>query len=74
MWKRASLEITEVVLAYCNIVNNDYQQDSWVPHTFIPNKSFDKLIYISPKNFVFLKNFDSEFSYKYWSIVYWSKF
>ena len=22
------LEITEVVLAHCNIVNNDYQQDS----------------------------------------------
>ena len=21
------LEITEVILAYCNIVNNDYQQD-----------------------------------------------
>ena len=24
------LEITEVVLFYCNIVNNDYQQDSRV--------------------------------------------
>ena len=24
------LEITEVVLVYCNIVNNDYQQDSRV--------------------------------------------
>ena len=24
------LEITEVVLVHCNIVNNDYQQDSWV--------------------------------------------
>ena len=57
MWKRASLEITEVVLAYFNIVNNDYQQDSWVLHTFIPNKSFDQLIDISTKNFIFLKNF-----------------
>ena len=57
MWKRASLEITEVVLAYFNIVNNDYQQDSWVLHTFILNKSFDQLIDISTKNFIFLKNF-----------------
>ena len=27
------LEITEVVLIHCNIVNNDYQQDSRVLHT-----------------------------------------
>ena len=32
------LEITEVILVYCNIVNNDYQQDSRVLHTFVPNK------------------------------------
>ena len=33
------LEITEVVLVHCNIVNNDYQQDSRVLYTFVPNKS-----------------------------------
>ena len=33
------LEITEVVLIHCNIVNNDYQQDSTVLNTFVPNKS-----------------------------------
>ena len=27
------LEITEVVLLHCNIVNNDYQQDSRVLYT-----------------------------------------
>ena len=32
------LEITEVILVHCNIVNNDYQQDSRVLHTFVPNK------------------------------------
>ena len=37
------LEITEVVF-HCNIVNNDYQQDSRVLYTFIPNKSFDPLL------------------------------
>ena len=30
------LEITEVELVYCNIVNNDYQQDSRVLYTFVP--------------------------------------
>ena len=32
------LEITEVVLVHCNIVNNDFQQDSRVLYTFVPNK------------------------------------
>ena len=57
------LEITEVVLVHCNIANNDYQQDSNVLHTFVPNKSFGQLLDISPKNFIFLKTFDSELSY-----------
>ena len=29
------LEITEVVLVPCNIVNNDYQQDSRVSYVFV---------------------------------------
>ena len=57
------LEITEVVLIHCNIVNNSYQQDSRVLYTFVPNKSFGQLLNISPKNFIFLKTFYSEFSY-----------
>ena len=56
------LEITELVLVHCNIVNNEYQQDSRVLHTFVPNKSFAQLLDISPRNFVFLKTFSSEFS------------
>ena len=44
-------EITEVVLVHCNIVNNDYQQDSRVLYTFIPNKAFGQLLHISPQNF-----------------------
>ena len=55
------LEITEVVLIHCKIVNSDYQQDSRVLYTFVPNKSFGQLIDISPKNFMFLKTFVSEF-------------
>ena len=55
------LEISEVLLVYSNIVNNDYQQDWRVFYTFVPNKSFDQLLDISPKNVIFLK-LDSEFS------------
>ena len=61
------LEITEVIVVRCNIVNNIYQQNSKVFYTFVPNKSYGQLLGISPKNFIFLKTFDSEFSYiKVW--------
>ena len=49
------LEITEVVLVHCDIVNNDYQQDSRVLYTFVPNKPFGSLLEISPTNHIFLK-------------------
>ena len=61
------LEITEVVLVHCNIVKNDYQKDSRVLYTFVPNKPFGSLSEISPKNHMFLKKFDSEHHYiKIW--------
>ena len=43
------LEITEVALVHGNIVNNDYQQDSKVLYTFVPNKPFGSLLKIFPK-------------------------
>ena len=55
------LEITEVILIHCNVVNNSYQQNSRVLYTFVPNKSFGQLLDISPKKIIFLKTFDSEF-------------
>ena len=55
------LEITEVVLVHCNIVSNDYQQDSSVSYTFIPNKPFGGLLEILPTNHIFLKAFHSEY-------------
>ena len=54
-------EITEVVLVHCNMVNNDYQQDSRVLYTFVSNKSFGSLLDISPSNHIFLKRFNSEY-------------
>ena len=47
------LDITEVVLAHCNIVNDDLQQD-WIGlYTFSLNKLFGHLLDISPKNIWF---------------------
>ena len=56
-----NLENTEVLLVYCNIVNNDYQQNSRTLYTFLPNKLLGSLLEISPANFIPLKIFNSEF-------------
>ena len=55
------LEITKVILIHCNIVNDDYQQDSKILFTFVPNKPFGSFLDISTKSHVFLKTFNSEF-------------
>ena len=55
------LEVAELVLVHCNLANNDYQQDSRILYTFVPNKTFGSLLEISPTNQVFLKTFNSEF-------------
>ena len=60
-------EIREVVLVYCNIVNDDYQQDLRVLYTFVPNKSFGSLLEISPANHIFFKIFNSEYD----EIIVW---
>ena len=45
--------------------DGSYSISDIVPSIFliVPNKSFGQFIDISPKNFIFLKTFDSEFSY-----------
>ena len=55
------LEITDVLLIHCDIVNNDYQQDSRVLYTFVPNKPSGSLLKISPTNHISLKTFNSEY-------------
>ena len=61
------LEITEVVLVHFNIVHNDYQQDSRILYTFVPNKPFGSLLEISTTNHIFLKTFNSEYD----EIIVW---
>ena len=45
------LEITEVALVHCNIVNRDFQQDSRFI-VYIDSNTFVQLLDISPKNFL----------------------
>ena len=40
------LEIVELALSHCNLVNNDYQQHSRILYTFVPNKPFGSLLEI----------------------------
>ena len=55
------LETVELVLVHCNLFNIDYQQDSRILYTFVPNKTFGSLLEISRTNQVFSKTFNSEF-------------
>ena len=55
------LEITEVVLVHCDIVSNDYLQDSRLLYTFVPNKQFGSLLEISPTNHLFSKKINSQY-------------
>ena len=43
------LEINEVISIHCNIVKNQYQQESRVLYRLVPNKSFGQLLDISSK-------------------------
>ena len=56
------LESAEVVLVYCNLVNNNYEQASKVLFTFVPNKQFGQLINMSPHSLTMLSTANTEFS------------
>ena len=61
------LEITEVLLVHCSIVDNDYQHDSRVLYTFVPIEPFGSLLEIYPTNHIFLKRFNLEYD----EIIVW---
>ena len=52
-WKCTMFWNYRTSLVHCNIVNNDYQQDSRVFYTFVPNKPFGSLLDVFPKNHIF---------------------
>ena len=57
------LEIVDLVLVHCNLVNNSYQQASKVLFAFVPNKKYGQLITVSPERLIMLKTVNTEFSF-----------
>ena len=57
--KVSSLERVEVVLAQCNLVDNQYQQKFEVLYPFTPNNSYAYLLNAEPRNLVFLKTYNT---------------
>ena len=55
------LEVVEVVLVQCNLVDNQYQQKPEGLYPFTPNKSYAYLLIVEPSNLVFLKTCNTEF-------------
>ena len=55
------LEIVELVLVHCDLVNNDYLQDSTILCKSVPNKPFGSVLETLRTNHIFLKTFNSEF-------------
>ena len=48
--------MAEVVLVQCNLVDNQYQKNSELLCTFMPNKSNAYLLNVEPSNLVFSEN------------------
>ena len=57
------LETVQTVLVHCNLVDNDYQRDSRILYSFVPDKDFGNILSIHPSEFIWLKTFKSEFDY-----------
>ena len=51
--KMCPVEVVEVVLVQCNLLDNQYQQKSEVLYTFNPNKSYVYLLIVEPSNLRF---------------------
>ena len=61
-WEKVpSLELVEVVLVQCNLVNDQYQQKSEVLYTSTGKKSYAYLLNVEPSNLVFLETYNTEF-------------
>ena len=63
------LELVEVALVHCNLVNNNYQQASKVLFTFVPNKQFGQLINIAPHSLTMLSTIQNFYLLKYGLLI-----
>ena len=50
------LEIVELALIHCSLLNNNCQHNSQILYTIVPNKPFGSLLEISPSNYILFKN------------------
>ena len=57
------LESVEVVLVYCNLVKNNYQETSKTLFTFVQNKQLRQFINISTYSFVWFTSFNIFFCF-----------
>ena len=57
------IEHVEYILVHCNLVKNNYQKNSKLLYSFVPNKTFGELIDISPHIFITLNTIGGDFSY-----------
>ena len=56
-----SLEVVEVGLVQCNLVDNQYQQKSKILYTLTSSKSYAYLSSVEQSNLVFLKTCNADF-------------
>ena len=61
------LEVVELVIVHCSIINNNHQRGSRTLYTFVPSKPFGTLSDFSLPNHIFLKTFNSGFQ----EIIVW---
>ena len=57
------LEQVHSVLLHCNVVHNDYLQNSKLLYTFVPDNAFGQLLSIQPKALIQSKTTDSIFDH-----------
>ena len=57
--KISSLEVAELLLFQCNLVDYEYQQKSEVLYTFVPERSYAYLLNVKPSSLVILKTYDT---------------
>lgn len=56
------LEIADVVLVHCNLVDNQYQLNSKILHSFVPDKPFGHLLNITPPHLIKARVLKSKFN------------
>ena len=57
------LDQVEHVLLHCNLVENDYLQNSKLLYKFVPDKKFGQLISVKPPVFIQCKILETLFEY-----------